>query len=406
MAASRNEPAVLALLLAVPGVTSCLDSVTSQSSHSSRTPLHLALGSLHLRCAALLLRSGACMWSEDGEGHTAAQLLSTSLSERFPPFPPPIPHASALHSWGVGTNYTLGCSGRTEGFFQAPARLDAFTCGGGSSATATAAPLPLVALSASKFHSAAVDAHGRLYTWGWGCARTGQCCVATLLPSAVSLSGTCRQERVLSVACGKHHTLCCTWEGGVYAWGCSRDGRLGLGAHVGDSDVITPRRLPCFGAHRQPRIAAMAASSKHSVALTADGCAVFTWGSNAHGQLGYGVSERSSSDSSSSPSLRACGAQPRQVELRGRRCVAVAAAKQHTLALTQEGEVWAWGHKCVTPRRIVMPPQMAQPQLRRGRWERGRFTAVAAGAAVSLGCLATGEVVSWCGGGGVMQEGR
>lgn len=46
------------------------------------------------------------------------------------------------------------------------------------------------------------------------------------------------------------------------------------------------------------RVIAVAAANRHSAALTAGG-EVWTWGSNAHGQLGYGTS-----DSGSNPNPR------------------------------------------------------------------------------------------------------
>lgn len=34
-------------------------------------------------------------------------------------------------------------------------------------------------------------------------------------------------KRVISVACGAEHSVCCTEEGEVYAWGWGRYGNLG-----------------------------------------------------------------------------------------------------------------------------------------------------------------------------------
>ena len=40
--------------------------------------------------------------------------------------------------------------------------------------------------------------------------------------------------------------------------------------------------------------------------------------------------------------------------VQGKRVVAVAAAKRHTVVLTSSGEVLTWGHRAVTPRRVVL----------------------------------------------------
>ena len=40
--------------------------------------------------------------------------------------------------------------------------------------------------------------------------------------------------------------------------------------------------------------------------------------------------------------------------LQGKRVTAVAAAKRHSLARTAEGDVWTWGHRGVSPRRVQL----------------------------------------------------
>lgn len=40
--------------------------------------------------------------------------------------------------------------------------------------------------------------------------------------------------------------------------------------------------------------------------------------------------------------------------MQGKRLVAVAAAKRHTVVMTNEGDVYTWGHRVVTPRRVQL----------------------------------------------------
>ena len=40
--------------------------------------------------------------------------------------------------------------------------------------------------------------------------------------------------------------------------------------------------------------------------------------------------------------------------LQGKQLVAVAAAKRHTVVLTASGDVYTWGHRAVTPRRLQL----------------------------------------------------
>jgi hypothetical protein len=117
--------------------------------------------------------------------------------------------------------------------------------------------------------------------------------------------------------------------------------------------TLFPLLLPAFrvAAIRQ-RVVAVAAANKHSAAITSGG-EVFTWGANHEGQLGYGTS-----DSQSNPT-------PRLVEaLKGRAIGRVSAAKRHTVVLSQEGEVFTWGHKVRGALRLggrgpVPPPRRA-----------------------------------------------
>jgi len=54
------------------------------------------------------------------------------------------------------------------------------------------------------------------------------------------------------------------------------------------------------------------------------------------------------------PRERTAGAQ-------GKRVVAAAAAKRHTVVLTAEGDVHTWGHRVVTPRRVNLAAPGAAP---------------------------------------------
>lgn len=276
-----------------------------------------------------------------------------------------------VYSWGAGTNYALG-TGSTEPQV-APARVDALH------------GKHVVSLSAAKFHSAAVTEDGQLYTWGFGRGgrlghpglhlHSGES--AVISPRLVIGLG---RRQVVAVAAAKHHTLLCTSAGEVWAMGSNRHGQLGLSA----SDTVPePRRVGALRA----RVIAVAAASKHSVAVTAAG-EIYTWGSNALGQLGYGTFDSGSSTA------------PRLVDaLKGRVVVAAAAAKRHTLALTADGDVFTWGHRGVSPRRVQLAGARDGKPLRfhRGHADvvRPEAVAVCAGAAHSSALTATGVVLTW-----------
>ena len=66
----------------------------------------------------------------------------------------------------------------------------------------------------------------------------------------------------------------------------------------------------------------------HSFAITADG-AVWSWGEGGSGQLGHGDGQNQ--------------LLPKKVEAFGQRVVAVSAGGTHSLAITTDGAVFAWG---------------------------------------------------------------
>jgi hypothetical protein len=53
--------------------------------------------------------------------------------------------------------------------------------------------------------------------------------------------------------------------------------------------------------------------------------------------------------------------------LQDRQLVAISAAKRHTVALTNSGELFTWGHRQVAPRRVNLPGE-DEPLLSRIHW--------------------------------------
>eukprot|EP00887_Chlorella_sp_A99_P006446 scaffold3.g6446.t1 len=364
LAVWRNHSGLVSVLLDAGADPNLRDA------ESGWAALHHALYYGHLRLAPALLAADAAPGLPDCRGAGPVDLLSAELRQFLGPGP------GDVFSWGSGSNYTLGTGStdvelhptRLEGLHDAQAAL----------------------LSAAKFHSAAVTAEGALYTWGWGRGgrlghpeahvHSGES--AVIAPRLVAALG---RRAVAAVAAAKHHTVLCTTVGEVFTFGSNRYGQLGTNAV--DTQPV-PRRLATL----RQRVVAVAAANKHSVAVSAGG-EVFTWGGNAVGQLGYG-----SVDSTSN-------AAPRLVEaMKGRRVVAAAAAKRHTLVLTAEGEVYTWGHRGVSPRRVLLAgardsATLAGEPLRfhRGHADVVRPLAadVCAGAAHSAALTTAGVVLCW-----------
>ncbi|OAD60135.1 X-linked retinitis pigmentosa GTPase regulator like protein [Eufriesea mexicana] len=176
----------------------------------------------------------------------------------------------------------------------------------------------------SGFSHVALIRNGNVYTWGssvQGCLGTGPSVLRYGSPQAIPFFGIMELE-VLSVSCGHCHTLAVT-NNGVYAWGSSQFGQLGLGKIL---QCPTPELITSLA---QEVIIDAVTGQYHSVALTSDG-RVFTWGWGVHGQLGHG-----STDKRMTPTL--------VTSLLGTVIRYISAGHAHTLALSAEGIVYAFG---------------------------------------------------------------
>jgi alpha-tubulin suppressor-like RCC1 family protein len=95
--------------------------------------------------------------------------------------------------------------------------------------------------------------------------------------------------------------------------------------------IAAERQLPVFTPHPRPEQTQLAAGSRHAVIVRSDG-SLWTWGANDKGQLGDGSRQGSAFPLLIEPT-------PTQEHY----WVASAAGIEHSLALREDGTVWAWG---------------------------------------------------------------
>ncbi|XP_015113813.1 E3 ubiquitin-protein ligase HERC2 [Diachasma alloeum] len=217
---------------------------------------------------------------------------------------------SKVFSWGEGEDGKLGHGNRLS--LDKPRLIEAFkskrirdiACGSG--------------------HSAAISSNGELYTWGLGeYGRLGHGDTATQLkPKLVeALVG----QRVVQIACGSKdaQTLALTEDGSVYSWGDGDFGKLGRGGSGGCYTPLLVDRLNNLG------VVQIECGAQFSLALTKYG-EVWTWGKGDYYRLGHGNDQH----------IR----RPTVVEgLRGKKVTHVAVGALHCLAVTDAGQVYAWG---------------------------------------------------------------
>ncbi len=233
-----------------------------------------------------------------------------------------------------------------------------------------ALPLGATGVSAGRDHGLAV-AGGGAYAWGWNL--NGQIGDGTttnaLRPKRVA--GICPGSPVAEVAAGHYSSLARCADHTAWGWGKDDSGQLGNGP--GFNKQLRPVRVATF-----TDLVQLAGGRNHSVGLRANGT-VWAWGSNAAGQLG---------DGTFSPRPG-----PVQVNLpAGTVVTQVIAGRDHSLARTSTGKVYAWGINEYgelgdgTTTNRAIPVIVALPSAAK---------AVGAGAFHSLAVLSDGTVRAW-----------
>uniref|UniRef100_A0A9J7ZD84 Regulator of chromosome condensation (RCC1) and BTB (POZ) domain containing protein 1 n=1 Tax=Cyprinus carpio carpio TaxID=630221 RepID=A0A9J7ZD84_CYPCA len=132
-------------------------------------------------------------------------------------------------------------------------------------------------------------------------------------------------KKLVSLSYGSGpHVLLATEEGELYAWGHNGYSQLGNGTtNQGVSPILVTTNL------QNKKVTEVACGSHHSLALTHEG-EVYGWGYNGNGQLGLG-----NNGNQLTPS--------RLIGLQGLCVLQIASGYAHSLALTDEGLLYAWG---------------------------------------------------------------
>ena len=177
----------------------------------------------------------------------------------------------------------------------------------------------------------AVKADGTVWEWGGNLgplSASGNLTVVNKTPVLVNgLSGA------VAVAGGGMSSLALKSDGTVWAWGIVGPGGVfGAEGPSGDGVLIAPTPVLVSGL---TEVVAVAQGFVHGLAAKSDGT-VWAWGDNRAGAMGDGFT-------SPAPFIPSPGSStPAQVSgLTG--IVAVAAGYGHSLALSGDGTVWAWG---------------------------------------------------------------
>ncbi|MGO3884685.1 MAG: RCC1 domain-containing protein [Mycetocola sp.] len=187
-------------------------------------------------------------------------------------------------------------------------------------------------ISVARQHSLALDEDGRVYTWG-ETLLAGQP-ENVLTPIAVPTAGTPMEgKRIVQVSAGVFYSLAVDSDGVVYGWGSNMLNQLGMPP---ESRIVnTPQAVITAGTPMEgKRIVSVAAGEMHSAAIDSEG-KVYTWGFNRMGALG-------NSTTANAPIPVAVTTAGTAME--GKKVAQVALGMEHTLAVTSDGQLFAWGN--------------------------------------------------------------
>lgn len=182
----------------------------------------------------------------------------------------------------------------------------------------------VTAISAGAGHSLALTSTGQVLAWGdndFGQLGDGTRTDRTT-PVEVQLpTGT----TATAIVGGDDHSLALTSAGPLLAWGYNVSGQLGDGTTTTRTTPVTVN-LPTGTS-----VTSIAAGSGfQSFAITSSG-SILSWGDNTYGQLGDGTTTRRT--------------EPVEVQLpAGTTATQVDSGDDHTVALTSNGQVLAWGY--------------------------------------------------------------
>jgi alpha-tubulin suppressor-like RCC1 family protein len=181
------------------------------------------------------------------------------------------------------------------------------------------------------------------------------------------------------MACGYYHTVVITDDGELWTCGAGTHGQLG---HADRAHQLAPKRV---AATRGARLLTAAAGPRDTLVVAADG-ALWTWGGGNEGQLGHG----------DMPKWRLVPTRLGPEAFGGIPVVCASAGDDHTIALTADGRVWAWGsgreaQQGSNSRKSACEPVAIAP----ASFGRAPVAMVAAGDDHSLALTAEGDVYSW-----------
>jgi alpha-tubulin suppressor-like RCC1 family protein len=219
--------------------------------------------------------------------------------------------------------------------------LLALLAGCGSSSSSNSVPTVEQAFYA---HSVVFANNSTLLTAGYN--EFGQLGNTTLTSPFAFVGSPVNLGRVQGYAAGANHTLAFGNNSTIWAWGSNLHGRLGINRNkdyyntpTSGNDAYT--KIP-LSFHTPNSVVSLATGWNHSLAVAGPNRSVLAWGSNSFGQLGNNGNNdeggKKFEDQRFGVAVLGAGGVGTLDNI-----VQVAAGGSHSLALSKNGRVYAWG---------------------------------------------------------------
>lgn len=200
----------------------------------------------------------------------------------------------------------------------------------------------ITTLSAGANHILALDSKNNVWAWGSGQqnqlgrrvverTRTGG-----LIPREFGLP----RGKIEQVATGAYHSFAVGKDGRVWAWGLNNFGECGIVEGAGEDNAVIPKPTVVTELESY-NIKEITGGGHHSIACTNDG-QLLAWGRSDGGQLGVDISkvpkENVTFDERENPRMVTV-----PVVIPGIKAATVAAGGDNSFAVDTEGKAYSWG---------------------------------------------------------------
>jgi alpha-tubulin suppressor-like RCC1 family protein len=268
---------------------------------------------------ALAVRQDGTLWAwgdnstgQQGNGTTTASLV-------------PVQVGTGTTWQSVSAGVYLSLALRTDGTLWAWGQNNYGQLGIGSTANSSvpvqvSAGTTWASISAGSSNAFAVRQDGTLWSWGYN-GPTGQLGNNSTTSSSVPVQVSAGTWTSVRASAGGGYALAVRQDGTLWAWGSNSTGLLGNG-----TTTSSPVPVQVGTATNWKSVSP---GGLHSLGLRQDG-ALCTWGSNMNGQLG-------NTDVLTATSFVPVPASP------GTSWKTISTGNAYTLAVRQDGTLWAWG---------------------------------------------------------------